>query len=51
VTKQNAQLSPGATIAVLIVDEVTHSVMAGLVPRLSGSIFVDAVHGMESSAF
>jgi hypothetical protein len=26
-------------------------VMAGLVPRLSGSILVDEVHGMDSSVF
>ena len=32
-------------------DEGSFSVMAGLVPRLSGSILMDRVHGMDSSAF
>jgi len=29
----------------------TRGVMAGLVPRLSGLIFVDVAHGMDSSVF
>jgi len=31
--------------------ELTHCVMPGLVPRVSGSIFMDRVHDVDSSVF